>query len=167
MKILISDPITDNGLSILKDANFNVLYMPKASIEEKIEASKEVHGWIVRSGTTITEQMIEESKNLQVIGRAGVGVDNINIPIATRRGIVVMNTPDINTISAAEHTVAMMLTLSRNISVGDSEVKQGEWNRNELIGSELSNKILGIVGMGKIGREVMTRCRSFGMKVLG
>ena len=78
-----------------------------------------------------------------------------------------MNTPDINTISAAEHTVAMMLTLSRNISVGDSEVKQGEWNRNELIGSELSNKILGIVGMGKIGREVMTRCRSFGMKVLG
>ena len=167
MKILISDPITDNGLSILKDANFNVLYMPKASIEEKIEASKEVHGWIIRSGTTITEKMIEASKNLQVIGRAGVGVDNINIPIATRRGIVVMNTPDINTISAAEHTVAMMLTLSRNISVGDSEVKQGEWNRNELIGSELSNKILGIVGMGKIGREVMTRCRSFGMKVLG
>ena len=78
-----------------------------------------------------------------------------------------MNTPDINTISAAEHTVAMMLTLSRNISVGDSEVKQGEWNRNELIGSELSNKILGIVGMGKIGREVMTRCRSFGMNILG
>ena len=167
MKILISDPITENGISILKDAKLNVLYMPKASIEEKIKASKEVHGWIIRSGTTITAQMIESSKNLQVIGRAGVGVDNINIPVATRRGIVVMNTPDINTISAAEHTVAMMLTLSRNISVGDSEVKQGEWNRNELIGSELSNKILGIVGMGKIGREVMTRCRSFGMNILG
>ena len=167
MKILISDPITENGISILKDAKLNVLYMPKASIEEKIKASKEVDGWIIRSGTTITAQMIESSKNLQVIGRAGVGVDNINIPVATRRGIVVMNTPDINTISAAEHTVAMMLTLSRNISVGDSEVKQGEWNRNELIGSELSNKILGIVGMGKIGREVMTRCRSFGMNILG
>ena len=167
MKILISDPITENGISILKDAKLNVIYMPKANIKEKIKASKEVHGWIVRSGTTITEQMIESSKNLQVIGRAGVGFDNINIPAATRRGIVVMNTPDINTISAAEHTVAMMLTLSRNISVGDSEVKQGEWNRNELIGSELSNKILGIVGMGKIGREVMTRCRSFGMNILG
>jgi len=167
MKILVSDSITENGLSVLKDANLDVLYLPNASIKEKSEAAKEIYGWIIRSGTTITEKMIEDSSNLQVIGRAGVGVDNINIQTATRHGIVVMNTPDINTISAAEHTLAMMLTLSRNIAIGDSEVKQGEWNRNELIGSELSNKILGIVGMGKIGREVMTRCRSFGMTILG
>ncbi len=167
MKILVSDSITENGLSVLKDANLDVIYLPNATIEEKSDAAKEIDGWIIRSGTTITEKMIEDSSNLQVIGRAGVGVDNIDIQTATRHGIVVMNTPDINTISAAEHTLAMMLTLSRNIAIGDSEVKQGEWNRNELIGSELSNKILGIVGMGKIGREVMTRCRSFGMTVLG
>jgi len=167
MKILVSDSITENGLSVLKDANLDVIYLPNASIEKKSDAAKEIDGWIIRSGTTITEKMIEDSSNLQVIGRAGVGVDNIDIQTATRHGIVVMNTPDINTISAAEHTLAMMLTLSRNIAIGDSEVKQGEWNRNELIGSELSNKILGIVGMGKIGREVMTRCRSFGMTVLG
>ena len=167
MKILVSDSITENGLSVLKDANLDVLYLPNASIKKKSEAAKEIYGWIIRSGTTITEKMIKDSSNLQVIGRAGVGVDNIDIQTATRHGIVVMNTPDINTISAAEHTLAMMLTLSRNIAIGDSEVKQGEWNRNELIGSELSNKILGIVGMGKIGREVMTRCRSFGMRILG
>ena len=167
MKILVSDSITENGLSVLKDANLDVLYLPNASIKKKSEAAKEIYGWIIRSGTTITEKMIKDSSNLQVIGRAGIGVDNIDIQTATRHGIVVMNTPDINTISAAEHTLAMMLTLSRNIAIGDSEVKQGEWNRNELIGSELSNKILGIVGMGKIGREVMTRCRSFGMRILG
>ena len=167
MKILVSDSITENGLSVLKDANLDVLYLPNASIKKKSEAAKEIYGWIIRSGTIITEKMIKDSSNLQVIGRAGVGVDNIDIQTATRHGIVVMNTPDINTISAAEHTLAMMLTLSRNIAIGDSEVKQGEWNRNELIGSELSNKILGIVGMGKIGREVMTRCRSFGMTILG
>ena len=167
MKILVSDSIADNGLSVLKDANLDVLYLPDASIEEKSDAAKEINGWIIRSGTIITEKMIEDCSDLQVIGRAGVGVDNIDIQTATRHGIVVMNTPDINTISAAEHTLAMMLTLSRNIAIGDSEVKQGEWNRNELIGSELSNKVLGIVGMGKIGREVMTRCRSFGMTVLG
>ena len=146
MKILVSDSITENGLSVLKDANLDVIYLPNASIEEKSDAAKEIDGWIIRSGTTITEKMIDDSSNLQVIGRAGVGVDNIDIQTATRHGIVVMNTPDINTISAAEHTLAMMLTLSRNIAIGDSEVKQGEWNRNELIGSELSNKILGIVG---------------------
>ena len=167
MKILVSDSIADNGLSVLKDANLDVLYLPDASIEEKSDAAKEINGWIIRSGTIITEKMIEDCSDLQVIGRAGVGVDNIDIQTATRHGIVVMNTPDINTISAAEHTLAMMLSLSRNIAIGDSEVKQGEWNRNELIGSELSNKVLGIVGMGKIGREVMTRCRSFGMTVLG
>ena len=167
MKVLISDPISESGLRILKESNLEILYLPDASIEEKTSASKDVHGWIIRSGTAITDQMIKNSKNLQVIGRAGVGVDNIDISAATRKGIVVMNTPDVNTISAAEHTLAMILTLSRNIAVGDSGLKEGKWNRHELIGSELRNKTIGIVGMGKIGREVMTRCRSFNMKILG
>ena len=167
MKILVSDPITESGMAVLTDANFDVVQLPEGTPEEKAEACKDIHGWVIRRGTKITAEMIDGAENLQVIGRAGVGVDNIDIPAATRRGVVVMNTPDVNTISAAEHTVAIMLTLSRNISIGDSGMKNGEWNRNALVGTELRHKTLGIVGMGKIGREVMTRCRSFGMKILG
>ena len=167
MKILVSDPITENGLAVLKNANFDIVELPNGSPEEKSEACKDAHGWIIRSGTTITAAMIETAKNLQVIGRAGVGVDNIDIPAATRHGVVVMNTPDVNTISAAEHTIAMMLSLSRNIPVGNSGLKNGEWNRHALVGTELRNKTLGIVGLGKIGREVLNRCRSFSMNILG
>ena len=153
MKILISDPITDNGLSILKDANFDLIELPNASDKEKAEACKDVQGWVIRSGTSVTAKMIESAKNLVVIGRAGVGVDNIDIEAATRRGVVVMNTPDVNTISAAEHTVAIILSLSRNIAEGNSSLKKGQWNRNALVGSELRNKTLGIVGLGKIGKK--------------
>ena len=167
MKILISDPITNKGLSILKDANFDLIELPNASNKEKAEACKEVQGWVLRSGTSVTAKMIESAKKLVVIGRAGVGVDNIDIEAATRRGVVVMNTPDVNTISAAEHTVAIILSLSRNIAEGNSSLKKGQWNRNELVGSELRNKTLGIVGLGKIGQEVLTRCRAFGMNVIG
>ena len=167
MKILVSDPITENGLSILKDANFDVVELPDGTPEEIAEASRDAHGWVIRSGTKVTAKMIENAENLNVIARAGVGLDNIDIPVATRRGVVVMNTPDVNTISAAEHTIAIMLTLSRNITAGDLGIKQGEWNRHALVGTELRNKTLGIVGLGKIGREVLKRCRSFGMNILG
>ena len=167
MKILVSDPITENGLSVLKDANFDVVELPDGTPEKIAEASRDVHGWVIRSGTKVTAKMIENAENLNVIARAGVGLDNIDIPVATRRGVVVMNTPDVNTISAAEHTIAIMLTLSRNITAGDLGIKLGEWNRHALVGTELRNKTLGIVGLGKIGREVLTRCRSFGMNILG
>ena len=167
MKILISDPITNKGLSILKDSNFDLIELPNASNKEKAEACKDVQGWIIRSGTTVTAEMIESAKKLIVIGRAGVGVDNIDVEAATRHGVVVMNTPDVNTISAAEHTVAIILSLSRNIAEGNSSLKKGEWNRNALVGSELRNKTLGIIGLGKIGQEVLIRCRAFGMDVLG
>jgi len=167
MKILVSDPITENGLSVLKDANFDVVELPDGTPEEIAKASRDIHGWVIRSGTKVTAKMIENAENLNVIARAGVGLDNIDIPVATRRGVVVMNTPDVNTISAAEHTIAIMLTLSRNITTGDLGIKQGEWNRHALVGTELRNKTLGIVGLGKIGREVLTRCRSFGMNILG
>ena len=167
MKILISDPITNKGLSLLKDANFDLIELPNASDKEKAEACKDVQGWVIRSGTSVTAKMIKSAKNLVVIGRAGVGVDNIDIEAATRHGVVVMNTPDVNTISAAEHTVAIILSLSRNIAEGNSSLKKGQWNRNALVGSELRNKTLGIVGLGKIGQEVLTRCRAFGMNVIG
>ena len=167
MKVLVSDPITDIGMSILNEAGLDIVYLPDGTPEEKQNAAQDVQGWIIRSGTQITADMIQSAKNLQVIGRAGVGVDNIDFPSATRKGVVVMNTPDVNTISAAEHTVALMLTLSRNIHRGHSELEKGEWNRHQLVGTELRNKTLGIVGLGKIGREVMERCRSFGMNMIG
>ena len=167
MKILISDPITNKGLTILRDAKFDLIELPNASNKEKSDACKNISGWIIRSGTKVTAKMIESAKDLIVIGRAGVGVDNIDIEAATKYGVVVMNTPDVNTISAAEHTVAIILSLSRNIAEGNSSLKKGEWNRHALVGSELRNKTLGIVGLGKIGQEVLTRCRAFGMNVLG
>ncbi len=166
-KILVSDPITDAGMAILQDAGFEVKYLPDSSPGDKAEACKDVAGWIVRSGTNVTAEMIESADHLQVIGRAGVGVDNIDISGATRKGILVMNTPNASTYSAAEHTVAMMLALSRNIPMGHSTIMDGKWNRNALVGSELRNKTLGVVGLGKIGREVIKRCRAFDMNILG
>ena len=167
MKVLITDPISQSGISILEDAGIKTIKLFNGSNSDKIKASSDVSGWIIRSGTTIDAKTIKKSKNLRVIGRAGVGIDNIDLYAATRNGIIVMNTPDVNTISAAEHTIAMILTLSRNISQGDYELKKNEWNRHLLIGTELRNKTLGIIGLGKIGREVMSRSLPFGMKILG
>ena len=167
MKVLVSDPITDFGMSILKDAGLDIIYLPDGTTAEKQDAARDAHGWIIRSGTKISAEMIQSAENLQVIGRAGVGVDNIDFLSATRKGVVIMNTPDVNTISAAEHTVALMLTMSRNIHRGHSGLEKGEWNRHQLVGTELRNKTLGIVGLGKIGREVMERCKSFGMNMMG
>ncbi len=166
MKVLIADPISKIGISILEDSGLDTIYAPDSSQTKIYKMIKDVDGLIVRSGTVVDSKMINYAEKLQVIGRAGVGVDNINISTATRKGIVVMNTPDVNTISAAEHTVALILTLSRNIHLGHNALMKGHWNRHELIGTELQNKILGIIGLGKIGKEVMDRCRSFGMKII-
>jgi len=167
MKVLITDPISESGISVLKKAGIKTLQLYDVSSSEIIKACTDASGWIIRSGTKIDAKIMKVSKKLRAIGRAGVGIDNIDISAATRMGVVVMNTPDVNTISAAEHTVAMMLALSRNISKGDFELKQKEWNRHLLIGTELRGKTLGIVGLGKIGREVMARALPFRMNVLG
>tara|TARA_B100001250_G_scaffold326225_1_gene290161 strand:+ start:286 stop:1869 length:1584 start_codon:yes stop_codon:yes gene_type:complete len=166
MKILISDPITEEGLELIKGSGLDVDYLPDASQDEKEDSAKDAHGWIIRSGTSITSSSFEIAKNLMVIGRAGVGVDNIDLSSATRKGVVVMNTPDANTISAAEHTVAIMLTLSRNIHQGHLSLQKGRWDRHKLVGTELSGKILGVIGLGKIGIEVIRRCQSFNMKII-
>ena len=115
MKILISDPLSEIGLTLLKDFGFECIYLPKSNNSELESIVEVVDAWIIRSGTKINHRLINISKNLKAIGRAGVGVDNIDLDAATRRGIVVMNVPDINTISAAEHTMALLLALSRNI----------------------------------------------------
>ncbi len=166
MKILVSDPITQEGLDLLHSSGLEVDYIPDGSQDEVNKSAEDAHGWIIRSGTKITSSNLELAKNLTVIGRAGVGVDNIDLISATRKGVVVMNTPDANTTSAAEHTVALMLTLSRNIHKGHSSLQKGKWERHKLVGNELNGKTLGVIGLGKIGNEVAKRCQSFGMKTI-
>ena len=166
-KILITDSISDNGLKILEDDRIKVMYKPDISNEELDTILPEINGWIIRSGTTITAKNIKDANKLSVIGRAGVGVDNIDIQVATNAGVVVMNLPDGNTISAAEHTMSLLSALSRNVHIGHLFLIKGEWKRNELVGNELKDKILGVVGLGKIGKEVIKRALSYDMKVLG
>jgi len=167
LRVIISDPISEDGLRIFKDNNIEVIDVSGQSIDENFSQIKKADGWIIRSGTVLNSKLIKKADNLSVIGRAGVGVDNIDISAATRRGIVVMNTPDANTISAAEHTMALILALSRNVSSGHGGLLKGEWNRHLLIGSELHGKTIGVVGLGKIGREVIQRSKAFNMQILG
>ena len=127
----------------------------------------EADGWIIRSGTKITPELIDVADRLTVIGRAGVGVDNVNVEAATRKGILVLNAPAGNTISTAEHTIAMMLALSRNISAANASIRGGAWDRKSFMGSELYGKTLGILGAGKVGRAVAERMRGFGVTILG
>ena len=166
-KVLVSDPIADKGIELLEEAGFDIVYNPNPSDDELQALTSDIHAWIVRSGTKITAELLKDARNLQVIGRAGVDVDNIDIQEATNRGVVVMNNPDGNTISAAEHTMAMMMALSRNIQLGHMNLINGEWNRSSLVGNELKGKTLGIVGLGRIGREVIKRAIGMEMKILG
>jgi len=166
-KVLVSDPIADKGLEILEAAGFDIVYNPNPSDDELQTLVADVDAWVIRSGTKITAELLKDARNLQVIGRAGVGIDNIDIKEATNRGIIVMNNPDGNTVSAAEHTVAMMMTLSRNIQLGHMSILNGDWNRSNLVGNELKGKILGVVGLGRIGREVIKRAIGLEMKIIG
>ena len=166
-KVLITDPISDNGMNILRDNNIEIFYHPDSKLDDLKDIIKKVDGWIIRSGTKISNDLINSAVELKVIGRAGVGVDNIDINAATDRGVVVMNVPDGNTISAAEHTMALISALSRNIQIGHLSLLKGEWRRSELVGNELKGKLLGVVGLGKIGREVIKRALGYEMKILG
>ena len=166
-KVLVTDPISQNGLDLLKKSNIEVINMPNPSDKELEKVITDIHGWIVRSGTTISSNYIKKAPNLQIIGRAGVGVDNIDIDESTNHGIIVMNMPDGNTISAAEHTMAMISCLNRNIQLGHMGLMSGSWDRHKLIGSELQGKTLGVIGLGRIGREVIKRAISYEMNILG
>ncbi len=166
-RVLITDPITPSGLEILTQRGLEVVDVAGQPVEKIIEEVGTVHGWIVRSGTKVTTDLLGRADNLQVVGRAGVGVDNIDVEAATLRGIMVMNTPDGNTISAAEHTLALMMALSRNVHLGHGQLQVGKWDRQALKGVELHGKTLGIIGLGRIGSRVMTYARSLDMQVLG
>ncbi|SVC50252.1 uncharacterized protein METZ01_LOCUS303106, partial [marine metagenome] len=150
---MVTDPISDDGKQLLTDANIKVEDASGEKSFSKLDLS-DINGWIVRSRTTVTAKNIEQAENLRVIGRAGVGVDNIDIHAATMKGVLVMNTPNANTISATEHTVALILALARNVHEGYHSMIHGNWEREKLIGTELRNKTIGVVGLGKIGTEV-------------
>lgn len=168
MRLLVTDELSKEGLDVLtKGSGMQVDVRPGIPHEELIKAIPEYDGLIIRSGTKVTREVIEAGRKLKVVGRAGVGVDNVDVEAATRRGILVMNTPLGNIVSAAEHTMAMMLTLARRIVWADVSVKAGKWERSKFTGTELNGKTLGIVGVGRVGGEVAKRAKSFQMKMVG
>src|SRR5262249_50064849 len=153
------------GLELLAHAGIEADNRPGLKGEELQAALRAADGCIVRSGTRITAELLAEPGKLRAIARAGVGVDNIDVPAATRRGIVVMNTPGGNAISAAEHTIALMLALARHIPAADAAMKAGKWDRNKFMGTQLAGKTLGVIGLGRIGREVARRAAALDMQV--
>ncbi|MGE5557540.1 MAG: phosphoglycerate dehydrogenase [Bacillota bacterium] len=165
MKILVSDPIAQRGVEIFQEAGFEVTVKTDHTPEELEAAISAYDGLIVRSQTKVTADVINAAVRLKVIGRAGVGVDNVDVPAATKRGIIVMNAPDGNTISTAEHTVAMLLSLSRNIPQAYASLKAGKWDRKKYTGVEVRGKILGIIGMGRIGTVVAKIMQGMEMQV--
>jgi len=165
-KILVSDPLADEGLEILR-RECTVDVKTDLTEDQLVETIGEYDALIVRSGTDVTARVIEAGKRLRFIGRAGAGVDNIDMEAATKRGIIVANTPEGNTLAATEHTMAMMLSLARNIPQANASLKKKEWKRSKFMGVELNEKTLGIVGLGRIGREVAKRAQAMGMHIVG
>ncbi len=165
MKILIADPISEKGVELLR-AKFQTDVNLGLKEDALLKIIGDYDALVVRSQTKVTKIVIESGKKLRVIGRAGVGVDNVDVDAATRHGIIVMNTPGGNTISTCEHTFSMMMSLARKIPQAHATMKAGKWDRKSFEGVELYNKTLGIIGMGRIGSEVARRAIAFGMRVL-
>ncbi len=167
LKILVSDALDEEGLEILQRSGFQVDERPGLSEDRLCEVIGDYDCLVIRSGTKVTRKVLDAAGRLKVIGRAGVGVDNIDVPYATEKGILVMNTPSSNILSAAEHSCAMLLSLSRNIPFAHESMHRGEWNRSKYTGVEMNGKVLGIIGVGRVGGEVAKRMRAFNMTVIG
>lgn len=166
MKILITDSLSKEGVKILENAGFEVKMDASLDGESLKNEIPGYDGLIIRSGTTVTKDIVENSDRLRVIGRAGVGVDNIDVKAATRNGIIVMNTPGGNTISACEHTWALMLSVLRNVPPAHQALNEGRWDKKKFKGTEIYGKTLGVIGLGKIGFEVARRAVAFGMEII-
>lgn len=164
-RVLVSDPITAAGIELFKNAGFEVDVKTDHTKEELLEKIKNYDALIVRSQTKVTADIIEAAENLKVIGRAGVGVDNVDVAAATKKGIIVLNAPDGNTVSTAELSVAMIMAVARNIPQAHSSLKSGAWDRKSFTGVEINGKTLGIIGMGRIGTEVAKRMHAMGMTI--
>jgi len=165
-KVLVSDPISEKGIGRLEDSGYVVEEKTELSEDELVETIGEYEGIIVRSGTEMNERVIDASDSLRIIGRAGVGVDNIDIDAATRRGIIVANAPQGNTVAAAEHAIALLFSLSRNIPQANASLKKGEWRKSDFVGVEAKGKTIGVLGLGRIGGQVAKRADALGMGVV-
>lgn len=165
LKILVKEKLADSGVNLLRE-HFDVDLGDGWSDEEFRARLPEYHGILIRSATKMTEEYISLGTSLRVIGRAGVGVNNVDVPAATRRGIIVANAPQSNVVTAAEHTLALLLSLARNVPQADASLKGGKWERSKFGGVEVYEKTLGVVGFGRIGQLVAERAKGFGMKVV-
>ncbi len=166
-RVLICDKLESAGLDLLKSGGIEVDNRPGLKGGDLVAALQLADGAIVRSGTRITAELLANPGKLRCVVRAGVGVDNIDVPAATRQGVVVMNTPSGNTVSAAEHTIALLLAMARHVSAADASMKAGKWDRNKFLGTQVAGKTLGVIGLGRIGREVARRAVGLDMKVIG
>ncbi len=165
-KVLISDKISDAALQVFKEKNIISDYQPGLSHSELIKVIEQYDGLAIRSATNVDKKVLDNAKNLKIIGRAGIGTDNINKDYATKMGVIVMNTPFGNAVTTAEHAIALMMSLVRMIPTADLSTRQGKWEKSKFNGVEVTNKILGIIGCGNIGSIVASRAIGLKMKVL-
>src|SRR6266853_4203408 len=166
MKIVIAEKVAANAVQLLKDDADWTVITPDQLADGLEAVLKDADALIVRSAVDVNAQVLRNAQKLRVIGRAGVGVDNIDLEAATKAGIAVMNTPGANAVAVAEHTIALMLALARHLCRADSTTRAGKWEKKSLQGTELRGKTLGIVGLGRIGMEVARRARAFGMEIV-
>ncbi len=168
MKVLVLDNMAEVGVQVLREApGIEVDVEAGLSAEQLKEKVGQYHGMAIRGATKVTADVIARADNLRVVGRAGAGLDNVDIPSATKRGIVVMNTPGGNSITTAEHTISMMMALARNIPQAHASMKEGKWEKKKFGGTEICNKTLGVIGLGKVGSIVADRAVGLGMRVIG
>ena len=166
MRVLVSEKIADGGLQRLRDAGHEVDVRLDLTPETLLDAVQGAHALIIRSATKVTREVLEAAADLVVVGRAGIGLDNVDVAAATERGVMVVNAPQSNTLSAAEHTMALLLAQARNVPQAHAALKEGRWERSKWEGVELSDKVLGIIGLGRIGKLVAQRAMAFGMKLV-
>jgi len=167
LKVLISDSLDEQGVTVLEQANgIEVINKPGCSPDELLELIADVDGLVIRSGTKVTADVLDAAKQLRIVGRAGIGVDNVDTPSATEHGVVVCNTPEGNNITTAEHAIALMVSLARHIPQATASMKAGKWEKKKFQGMELYNRTLGVLGAGNIGRFVVSRAKGLGLKVI-
>ncbi len=167
-KVLVSDKLSPTAVKVFKDNNIDVDYLPDVGKDKKklLEIIPQYEGLAIRSATKVTEKIIAAADNLKVVGRAGIGVDNVDIPAATAKGIIVMNTPFGNSITTAEHAISLMLALARRIPEADASTRASKWEKSRFMGVEVTNKVLGLIGCGNIGSIVADRAQGLKMKVI-
>src|SRR5580692_714018 len=166
-KVLITDKLSEQGMEIFKkEKDFQTEEHFGKTPEDLKKILPEFDAWVIRSGTTVTADLIQAATKMKIIGRAGVGVDNVDLEAATKRGIIVMNTPDGNTISTSEHTIAMLMAMARKIPQAQQSLKEKKWERSKFTGCELNEKILGVIGLGRIGTNVARKAIGLGMRII-